>query len=274
MIEGRLKMKPWLVLITFAAALLIPACAPPSVQAFQVTPAVITAGQTATLDWKVEGASTVLIDPIGSVAANGTRSVSPAVTTVYTLVAGNSTKTIVLTVNPEPITVSFKMDPAMLISNGVATLSWNVSGATSVNIDQGIGNVLFSGSVTVNPSVTTTYTLTATNISSSVSESVSLVVNPPISVSFTASPAAGYSGQGSVLQWNVTGARTITISPDIGEVPASGSRGVYPSTTTTYSLTATSACCSVTRSVAVLIGNMYPYYPYLYYRFPYFDPWQ
>jgi hypothetical protein len=265
-------MKPWLIFMAFTAALLIPACAPPSVQTFQVNPPIITAGQTATIDWVVQGASTVQIDPVGSVAASGTRSVSPATTTVYTLTAGSTTKTIVLTVNPQPIAINFKMDPAMLISNGVATLTWNVTGATNVSIDQGIGSVLPSGSRTVSPSITTTYTLTAANAGSSVAESVSLVVNPPVSVSFTVNPTASSQGQGSLLQWNVTGAQTITISPDIGDVPASGTRGVFPSTTTTYSLTATSACCSVTRSVTVMIGDMYPYFPYFRYRFPYWGP--
>ena len=43
------------------------------------------------------------------------------------------------------------------------TLRWSVSGATSVSIDQGIGSVALSGSTTVSPDETTTYTLTAAN---------------------------------------------------------------------------------------------------------------
>jgi len=252
----------------------ITSCAAPAVETFEVTPSTITAGQSATITWKAQGVSSVFIDPLGSVAVAGMRNVSPAGTTVYTITAGQVSKSIVLTVNPPPINVDFRLDPAMLITNGVAILTWNVTGAASVSIDQGIGPVSSSGNRAVNPTVTTTYTLTATNTLSNVSQSVTLVVNPPIVVSFSVSPSAGYAGQGNVLQWNVAGAKTVTITPDIGDVPASGTRGVFPSTTTTYSLTATSACCSVTKSVAVIIGEQYPYFPYFIYRYPYFGPLQ
>ena len=49
-----------------------------------------------------------------------------------------------------------------------ATLSWDVPGATSVNISPGVGNVAFpAGTVTVSPLTATTYTLTASNIAGS-----------------------------------------------------------------------------------------------------------
>lgn len=43
------------------------------------------------------------------------------------------------------------------------TLSWDVTNATTVEIDNGIGQVSSSGSTTINPTDTTTYKLTATN---------------------------------------------------------------------------------------------------------------
>jgi len=38
------------------------------------------------------------------------------------------------------------------------TLSWSVSNATSASIDQGIGSVALSGTTSVSPDETTTYT--------------------------------------------------------------------------------------------------------------------
>lgn len=49
----------------------------------------INPGETVTLRWKVENADTVEISGIGSVALQGSRSVSPGVSQTYTLVAKN-----------------------------------------------------------------------------------------------------------------------------------------------------------------------------------------
>ena len=62
-----------------------------------------------------------------------------------------------------PVIQSFTANPASIVAGESSTLSWNVTSATSVSIDQGIGTVGLSGSRTVNPSVNVTYTLTATN---------------------------------------------------------------------------------------------------------------
>lgn len=57
---------------------------------------------------------------------------------------------------------SFFADPPSIVVGGSTTLNWEVDDATDVSIDQGIGNVALSGSASVSPSQTTTYTLTAT----------------------------------------------------------------------------------------------------------------
>ncbi len=61
-----------------------------------------------------------------------------------------------------------------------AVLRWNVAGATSVALDQGIGPVAGpQGSVTVAPGVTTTYTLTATNGAGVTTRAVTVGVDEP-----------------------------------------------------------------------------------------------
>ena len=57
---------------------------------------------------------------------------------------------------------TFFADPPSIIIGGSTTLSWEVDDATEVSIDQGIGSVALSSSISVSPSQTTTYTLTAT----------------------------------------------------------------------------------------------------------------
>jgi peptidoglycan-associated lipoprotein len=64
--------------------------AAPVVRTFSVEPTSISAGQSATLRWAVEGADTVSISAgIGSVQASGSRSVSPGSTITYRLTAAN-----------------------------------------------------------------------------------------------------------------------------------------------------------------------------------------
>ena len=77
---------------------------PPVVIVFSSNPSTITPGGTPTLLWSVIGANSVSIDQgIGTVDAAGARVISPAKSTVYTLIATNSkgtiTKTAVTTVN-------------------------------------------------------------------------------------------------------------------------------------------------------------------------------
>jgi len=58
---------------------------------------------------------------------------------------------------------SFSASPSTIKRGEDTTLSWSVSNCTRVEIDQGIGDVSFSGSKTVEPRDSTTYRLTAHN---------------------------------------------------------------------------------------------------------------
>jgi peptidoglycan-associated lipoprotein len=54
----------------------------------------------------------------------------------------------------------------------------------------------------------------------------------------TAEPSSVQRGQAVTLRWSVSGADSISIAPGVGNVPASGSREVYPNASTTYTLSA------------------------------------
>jgi phospholipase C len=129
------------------------------------TPSKIGPGQTASLSWTSTNAATLSIDQgVGVVnGPNGSLSVSPAATTIYTITAtnGTATATATATVNA-PLAVTLQANPANIAPGGHSTLTWAAQGAVSLSIDQGVGAVTGStGSVSVSPAQNTTYTITA-----------------------------------------------------------------------------------------------------------------
>jgi len=158
-----------------------------------------------------------------------------------------------------PTIDSFNASPSSITSADTSTLDWNVSEATEVSIDQGIGSVSPTGNVEVSPTATTTYTITATNAAGSATQQVTVTVaaapppSLPVILSFTASPSSISTGGSSTLDWNVSGATSVSIVPGAASVPASGSATASPDSTTTYTLTATNAAGTVTQSVTVAV---------------------
>jgi hypothetical protein len=59
------------------------------------------------------------------------------------------------------------------------TLSWDVTGASALSINQGIGDVPGTGQIVVSPTETTTYTITASNFEGVTSKSVTINVSQP-----------------------------------------------------------------------------------------------
>jgi hypothetical protein len=204
------KLIPLLLLVPLFFA----ACAPggpitlstsgpqPSIVSFNAEPSSISAGESSNLGWTVSGATTISIDQgIGNVALTGTRAVTPAATTVYTLTASNSAGTATATTQvmvtgaptptplPTPTPTSlpvvdyFVANPPVISAGGSTTLGWNVSNATSVTIDNGVGPVSSAGTAVVSPAASTNYTLTATNAAGWTSLTFTVVVG--------AAPAAG-----------------------------------------------------------------------------------
>ena len=283
-----------------------PLSSPPSIGGFTVNPPVIGAGQSATLTWNVTGSNMVRIDPsVGNVSPSGSVPVSPDATTTYILTAGGTTGVVTGTVtlsvvplstystsspyptypvypsNPNetnlPAVISFNMDPPDISPGESTVMTWDVIGADSVSIDNGVGNVPASGSLTLTPGTTTYYQLTATNGYGPVSSSAIVTVYPlnyyyytPPPVVFPPIRPGGERGEGndhggdnsgrvpriehfgsdppkldvghpSELQWRVDGATSVDISPDIGSVPPSGKMTVAPTHTTVYTITASNA---------------------------------
>lgn len=219
----------------------------PTVTSFTAQPTTIQAGQSSTLSWSVQNATSVSISPgVGTVASSGSTSVSPSSTTTYTLTAVNganqttATTTVTVAAANQPQITAFAAAPSQIVSGNSATLSWTTQNATSVSINNGIGTVSASGSRSVSPTSSTTYTLTATNDAGSVTSTATVQVSPRLSiVSFNASPSQIQAGGSSTLSWNVSGSTAVTL--DGVAVAANGSKSVSPSATTTYTLAASGA---------------------------------
>jgi hypothetical protein len=82
---------------------------------FEVEPTTIQRGQEATLHWEVRNAYSLTIDGLGPVATRGSRALSPAATTTYTLhvtgTGGAKTATATITIPGTTATVAAATDP-------------------------------------------------------------------------------------------------------------------------------------------------------------------
>ncbi|MCQ1534901.1 hypothetical protein FTO70_04185 [Methanosarcina sp. KYL-1] len=151
------------------------------INSFDANPDVIEAGGNTTLNWRVSGVENVTIEPdIGTVESAGTLPVSPAETTTYKLTASNDEEEdiayCIITVEQKlPAINVFNANSDVIEAGGSTDLTWNVSDATRVYIEPGIGAVGLSGSQRVFLSESTTYTLIATNDEGS-SEATKLVL--------------------------------------------------------------------------------------------------
>ncbi len=248
--------------VTRTIALTVVANAPPAISV-NITPAVVGAGQTATLTWNSTNATSVAITPsiLGddqtSVALSGSVTIVPTANTTYTATAtgaGGATAQASATVNLLGVTLT--ATPPKIGPGQSAMLSWTSSNATSLSIDQGIGAVNGpSGSISVSPGATTIYTITATN--GTATATAQATVSAPLAVTLKANPANIFSGQQSTLTWAALGATSVTIDNGVGTfTQATGTATVSPTQTTTYTATATDAQGNTaTASTTVSIGT-------------------
>ena len=70
---------------------------------------------------------------------------------------------------------------------------------------------------------------------------------------FTATPAAITEGDWTTLSWDVSGAGTVRIAPDVGNVALSGSRTIQPMQSTVYTIYATSDSGTTTATAAITV---------------------
>jgi len=79
---------------------------------------------------------------------------------------------------PPAPSASLSADPASVKQNRCATLTWSSTNASSVSIDQGVGNVDPSGSKQVCPGSTTNYTITVAGAGGTMTAATTVTVIP------------------------------------------------------------------------------------------------
>jgi hypothetical protein len=163
----------------------------PKISSFTCTPTSLPGGAgPVTLSWAVSGAISLTIAPnVGAVtpASDGNTTVQVTTSTTFTLTAtglnGTSTATCQVTVTQTPVINSFTATPnSFPAGGGPVVLAWNVTGAATLVIDQGVGPVTppNAGSKTVLVGVTTTFTLKAMDSAGNTLATAMVTVLPPV----------------------------------------------------------------------------------------------
>lgn len=154
----------------------------------------------------------------------------------------------------------FQADETDVPINTPVLLSWAVDRADSVSLS-GIGTVNATDSATVVPSEDSTYTLTASNEIGTVQAEVMLTtyVPPPVIHDFSATTHLIETGGTEVtLAWNVSGADTVSIAPDLGSVSNVGQTSFVVDEATTYTLTASNASATASADWIFRIAQSTP----------------
>ena len=250
----------------------------PRILSFTANPRTIIEGNETVLEWTTSDATEVTISDVAGTldVAAGRTVVRPSETTTYTLTATGAsgttpvTRTVTVTVHQEPVIVSFVATLEPDTPGGETyELSWMTNHATRVTIDNGVSASARNGSVTVMPSRTTTYTLTAIGLGGAVTETVTADVVPRPSINqFETDDDMIVSGESTNLIWTTGSADSVTITdndPDTVDedlyagLSVSSSQRVEPTATTgnrtiTYTLTVkNSAGVTVTATTTLTV---------------------
>ena len=159
----------------------------PTISSFSASPAAIAGGGSTTLSWNVSAFTQLAIDPeIGDVSGDtsngtGSKEISPATTTTYTLTLDNNgitaNESLTVVVDEPPVVGSFTPTPEIISPGDTSTLTWDVFGAETISIDTGIGDVTNQSEAALSPSGTTTYRLTASNVNGSSTAEATVIVD-------------------------------------------------------------------------------------------------
>ena len=171
---------------------------------FSISPPAIIRGQNSTLSWSISNATSRSLSSVGAIAASGSTVVSPADDTSYTISAGyygytsnSSTKTLVVYIPP---VVTLSLDDEEISVGQSTVLRWSTTGdATTNNIQPGIGSTNLTSFQVVSPTVTTTYTATASGLGGTDTDQITLVVIPPPEVDISG-PISVLYGQSITIQ--------------------------------------------------------------------------
>lgn len=219
------------------------------------------------MSWQQTGATSLSIDhSVGDVTGKSSVTTTVRNSTNFTLSASNdagvsTTMAVVeLATAMAPTITSFTATPSTLpIGGGLVHFAWVTSGATTLVIDQTVGEVSGVNSKDVWVSATSTFQLTATNsvgpATASTTVTVAAATEAPTIASFTATPNTVPLDGGIVhLAWVVTGASKVFIDDGVSqEVTGTNSKDVHVTANTIFHLTASNDLGSTGVSAMVMV---------------------
>lgn len=141
----------------------------PVIREFVAEPPKVRRGDAVYLRWKVENATELILTPPGQKLDPATPGFEhrPTRTTAYVLIARNAEgklaeKRLKVEVVSQAQIVSFTATPEAIKAGESVVLRWEILNAVRAEIDNGVGKVAAQqGEITLTPTQTTTYTLTA-----------------------------------------------------------------------------------------------------------------
>ncbi len=166
-----------------------------------------------------------------------------------------------------PVSVSISAAPQVVTKGEPSLLTWTSKNAVNLSIE-GIGDVDPEGTCVVTPELTKKYIITAEGKNgSTVQDSVTVAVEIPAlsaprqspTVAIAAAPLTILPGQASTLTWNSSNATDAEIDQGIGSVDLNGSIDVYPTETTTYTITVLGSEITENASITVNVERKLTY---------------
>jgi hypothetical protein len=247
--------------------------APMPTVSISATPASIQSGQSSTVSWTTQNATSCTASGAwsGSRGTSGNQAVSPTANATYTLACSNTTGTTTqsttVTVTAPPPTLVFSASPSSIQAGATSTLTWSSQNASSCTASGGwTGTRTTSGSSTVTPTSTTTYTLACTGASGNTQQSTTVTVSaapppaPAPTLQLTTSAPSVASGGRVNINWVAANATSCNASGGWTGAKATSGTEQSPVITanTTFSLSCVGAGGSVTQSAAVTLATTPP----------------
>ncbi len=241
----------------------------PVINSFTASPTEVVTGGSTTLAWNIAGADTItIVNDLGTTiptAGRNTSMDSVAVnlnaTRTFTLTAtntgGTDTATVTVVAGDAVAITNLTATPSSVSPGQSVTISWTTANATSVDLESNLGDMVdltgknvATDSVTITPSATATYTLTAQGLGGPATRDVIITVQPAVSVgTFTVSPTTVLAGSPVTLAWTTSNATSIQITyvdgggtsrlvNTVGKLVSGDSVTITPTESVTYTLAA------------------------------------
>jgi lysophospholipase L1-like esterase len=158
---------------------------------------------------------------------------------------------------PPPPTVTLTATPTAVASGSTTLLAWDSSNATTCTAAGGWAGAKATNGSAASAALNndTTFSLSCTGAGGTTSQSVSVTIIPPPTVTLAANPSTVPNGATTQLTWSTTGANACTASGAwSGAKPTSGSAtSAALTSSTSFTLACTGAGGAATASAAVTV---------------------